>query len=322
MLTGFLYRKGKPLEANLSRAQMFAALAEKDCLLWADFEDATEFEAEALVEIFNFHPLAVEDCVSDISHPKVDDFEEYLFLVVHAIRLDEKGELKTTELDIFLNKHYVVTFHKDHLKSVEKIRDNVMKKPDGLLGSGAEMLVHAILDQLVDNYLPVLDQYDQKIDQLEDEIFKNPSADYMATVLQLKRELFHLRRIVSPQRDTLNYLTRNPTPFIKPKNMIYFRDIYDHLFRIYGMVEGFHEMITGILQAYFSYSSNRLNEVIKRLTILATLTMPTLMIASLYGMNFRNMPEIDWEFGYLFSLGLMFATTVGLLIWMKIKKWI
>ncbi|MCM8776459.1 MAG: magnesium/cobalt transporter CorA [Candidatus Omnitrophica bacterium] len=322
MLRTYLYRKGKPLEENLSRAQMLTALSEKDGLLWADFEDPSEFESDALVEIFNFHPLAVEDCISDLSHPKVDDYEEYLFLVMHAVRLNPEGELMTMELDVFLSKNYVVTFHKDPLKSIDRVRESVAKRAENLMGSGAEILVHAVLDQLVDNYLPVIDQYDEKADKLEEEIFNNPPADYLATILRIKRDIFHLRRIISPQRETINFLTRNPTPFIKPKNMIYFRDIYDHLFRLYGIVEGIQEMLTGILQAYFSYSSNRLNEVIKRLTILATLTMPAVVIASIYGMNFQNMPEIGWRYGYHFSWLLMICTTVILLVWMKLKKWI
>lgn len=322
MLTTFLYRKGEALKTNLTRTEMLAALQEKDVLLWADFDTPNEFESDALVEIFNFHPLAVEDCVSDLSQPKVDDYEEYLFLVVHGVMFDDKEALISREVDIFLGKNYVITFHKEPLKSIEKTRDLVLKKTDNLMGRGGDLLVHAVLDQLVDNYLPVLDRYDEKVDRLEDEIFNNPPADYLTSILRTKRDIFHLRRLVSPQRDTVNYLTRNPTTFIRPKNMMYFRDIYDHLFRIYGIIEGFQEMITGILQAYFSYSSNKLNEVIKRLTVLATLTMPALTIASVYGMNFKHMPELTWQYGYHFSIFVIVVTTVILLIWMKIKKWI
>jgi magnesium transporter len=322
MLQAFLFHKGKTLETGISRSQMLASLSDKDNLLWVDLENPNEFESDCLVEMFNFHPLAVEDCISDLSQPKVDDFEEYLFLVMHAVQTGPDGELVSKELDVFLGKNYVVTFHKDPLKSVEKIRDFVAKKPEVLMGRGADLLVHSILDQLVDNYLPVLDHYDEKVDHLEEELFNNPPKDYLATILAMKRDIFHLRRIVSPQRETLNFLTRNPTIFIRQKNLIYFRDVYDHLFRIYGMIEGCQEMVTGILQAYFSYSSHRLNDVIKRLTIVATLAMPALTIASFYGMNFKHMPELDWPFGYAFSYVLMAVTTIVLLIWMKFKKWL
>lgn len=322
MLTTFLYRKGKPLETGISRAEMLAALQEKDCLLWVDLEDPNEFESDTLVEIFNFHPLAVEDCISDISQPKVDDYEEYLFLAMHAVSLNSEMHLSTIELDTFLGKNYVVTFHKEPVKSVQQIRELAGKKPEVFLGHGADLLVHAVLDHLVDNYTPVLDQYDERIDLLEEEMFNSPSKDYLALVVQMKRDIFSLRRIVGPQRDTVNFLTRNPTPFVKPKHMMYFRDVYDHLFRVYGIVEGFHEMITSILQVYFSHSSHKLNEVMKRMTVLATLTMPAVIIASVYGMNFQYMPELAWKYGYFLSLALIFLVSVVMLAWMKLKKWI
>jgi magnesium transporter len=322
MINSYLYHKGKPLEVNLTRAQLLATLAEKDCLLWVDLDTPTEFESDMLVEIFNFHPLAVEDCVSDISPPKVDDYEEYLFLVLHGINSKSREEFSTIELDIFLGKNFVVTFHKDTLRSVAHVRENVVKKPETYLGHGGDLLVYAVLDRLVDNYLPVLDQYDELLDRVEEEMFNHPSKDFLANILRIKRDVFNLRRVVAPQRDTVNFLTRNPTPFIKPKNMLYFRDIYDHLFRIYGTVEGFHEIMASILQVYFSHSSHKLNEIMKRMTVLATLTMPSVIVASIYGMNFHHMPELDWKYGYFLSLGLMATMSLGMLIWMKFKKWI
>ena len=323
MLTTFLYRKGKPLETNISRAQMLQVLQEKESLLWMDVEDPTEFESESLVEIFNFHPLAVEDCLTDNPHPKVDDYQEYLFIVMHAVGLNAEHKLTTVELDIFLGKNYVVTFHKEPVKSVNQVRDSAQRKADLVMGHGADLLVHAVLDHLVDNYKPVVDHYDARIDLIEEGMFDHtPPKEYLGMVVQFKRDIFCLRRIVGPQCDTANFLTRNTTPFIKPKHAMYFRDIYDHLFRIYGILEGFHEMITSILQVYFSNSSHKLNEVMKRMTVLATLTMPSMIIASIYGMNFRNIPELGLPYGYYAALGLMAAITLSMLVWMKFKKWI
>lgn len=325
MLTTFLYRKGQPLETDVSRAQMLAALSEKDVLLWVDLESPNEFESDCLVEIFNFHDLAIEDCITDVSHPKVDDYEEYLFLVMHAVDFKSKDTLSTIELDVFLGKNYVVTFHRDPVKSIDQVRDMVRKKTETCMGGSADKLVYFILDHLVDKYTPALDQYEERIDKLEEEIFNHaPKKGYLAlsTIMQMKRDIFQFRRIVAPQRDTMNFLTRNPTSFIKPKNMIYFRDIYDHLFKIYGTIDALHDAMAGILQAYFSYSSHKLNETIQRMTVLATLTMPAIIIASIYGMNFRVMPELEWKYGYLFSFGLMALMSIGMLIWMKLKKWI
>ena len=327
MITTFLRKKDGAVQENVSRAEMLAALRDKECLLWVDLENPTEFESDSLVEIFNFHPLAVEDCLSDHSEPKVDDYDEYLFIVVHSIQMtrdedSEVDELTTSEMNVFFGRNYVVTFHKVPMQTIHQIRQAAQRKPDRFLGHGADLLVHAILDRLVDNYQPILDQYDRRVDALEDEVFDNPPADYISTVMQTKRDIFNLRRIISPQRDIINNLTKSATPFIKQKHLIYYRDIYDHLFRIYGIAEGFHETLTNILQAYFSYSSHKLNEVVKHMTVLATLTMPSLIIASIYGMNFRRMPELNWEYGYYFALGLMVVMPCIMLIWLKIRKWI
>ncbi|OQA58368.1 MAG: Magnesium transport protein CorA [Candidatus Omnitrophica bacterium ADurb.Bin277] len=325
MITSFLYKKGSPVETDLSRARMLSALQEKGGLLWVDFENANDFEEETLVEIFNFHPLAVEDCITDHSQPKVDDYEEYLFLVVHAVGMHEKDnqkELGTVELNIFIGENYVVTFHRAPIPGIMQVKDVVQKKAQVLMGGTSDLLVHSILDHLVDSYLPVLHDYDVKIDALEKHMFENGSKNYLNTLLQIKQDIFTLRRVIAPQRDTLYSLTRNPTRFIKTKNLMYFRDVYDHLVRIQSMAESYQETLNSILQVYFSYTSTKLNEVTKRLTVLATITLPPVIIASIYGMNFRHMPELEWPFGYWFALALCAVSSVGMLVWMKLKKWI
>jgi magnesium transporter len=306
---------------------MLEAIADKESLLWVDLEDATEFESDCLVEIFNFHPLAVEDCLSDHSEPKIDDYDEYLFLVMHSVVMirDEQRdvvELSTIELNVFFGRNYVVTHHKTPITTIAQIRNATEKNPERFLKHGSDLLVHAVVDRLVDNYQPLLDRYDRRIDQLEDDVFRNPQKDYLSTIMQTRRDIFNLRRIISPQRDLLNTLTKSSTLFVKRKNLIYFRDVYDHLFRIYGICEGFHDALSSILQAYFSYSSQKLNEVVKHMTVLATLTMPSVIIASIYGMNFKNMPELDWAWGYPFSIALASGISVSMLIWMKFKKWL
>lgn len=325
MITSFYYKKGAELEANLSRSRMLAAHGEKGGLLWVDLEAPSEFEEELLVEIFNFHPLAVEDCITDQSQPKLDDYEEYLFMVVHALTLRQKEkheELGTNELDLFIGENYVVTVHRNSLDCVTQARELAVKRTASVLSGGSDMLAHAILDRLVDNYLPVLNDYDVKIDAFEKEMFNHASKNFLQTLLQVKQDTFVLRRIIGPQRDTVYSLTRNPNRFIKAKNLMYFRDIYDHLFRIYGMAEAYHENLNNILQVYFSYSSFRLNEVLKHLTVLATVTMPPVIIASIYGMNFKHIPELEWVMGYPFAIMLCLLSSLSMLVWMKFKKWI
>ncbi len=321
MLTSYIFRKGKPLEKNADRAHLFQALGDPEAFLWVDLEAPNDFEAECLVELFNFHDLAIDDCLNDLSQPKLDDYEEYLFMVMHDLAMEEH-ELRTTELDVFLGKNYAVTFHKQKIKVIDDMLDNASRRPEMYLSHGGDTLVYLIFDKLVDQYQPVLDRYEEEIDHLEDEIFNNPPKGLLATIMQVKRDIFHFKRLVAPQRDTLNLISRNPTDFIRAENRMYFRDVYDHLFRIYGNIEGMHEAINGVLQAYFSYSSNKLNEIMKRMTVLATLSMPTIMIASIYGMNFHHMPELEHPIGYFAALCIMGTTSVGMLIWMKWKKWI
>ena len=328
MISAHLWKKGDAFKAGISRADMLGALQQKDSLLWVDLESPTEFESDSLVEIFNFHPLAVEDCLVDHSQPKADDYEEYFFIVMHAVMMvhDEEAEtdaLHTEELDIFAGKNYIVTFHKTPVRTIAQTREAVLKTPDRYMGHGADMLLHAIIDRLVDNYQPVLDAYDGKIDDLEEDLFSHSGgSDFLSTIVQVKRDIFNLRRIVTPQRDTVNFLTRNSSAFIKAKNIMYFRDICDHLIRIYSIAEGFHESLASLLQAYFSYSSQKLNEIIKHMTVLATLTMPSIIVASIYGMNFKHMPELNWQYGYLFALALSGGISVTMLVWMKWKKWL
>jgi magnesium transporter len=325
MITSFYYKKGGQVETNLSRARLFSALGEKDGLLWVDLEAPTEFESDTLVEIFNFHPLAVEDCIADHSEPKVDDYEEYLFLVVHSLTMiqnDGQKELSTIELNVFLGPNYVVTFHKTSVESVTQDIFKTQQKPAGMMSSGPDLLVHTILDHLVDRYLPALHQYEEKVDLLEKNIFsKSPSREKLETLLQLKQDISTLRRIVGPERDTIHFLTRNAGHLIKAKHLIYFRDISDHLFRISSLANGMHDHLTSMLEVYFSYLSSELNVVMKRLTVVATLTMPAVMIASIYGMNFRVIPGAMQEHGFWGVIALTVIVTGGMFLWMKIKKW-
>jgi magnesium transporter len=325
MISAYLMKKGEPFRPDITRAEMLAALREKGATMWIDLEAPTEFESDSLVEIFNFHPLAIEDCLSDHSQPKVDDYEEYLFMVFHSAvmaKVNGGEELSSVELAVFLGKNYVVTFHKTPVRTIEQMREAVKKKPDYILGQGADILFHNILDRLVDNYQPIMDLYDEKVDKLEEDMFEKTSADFLPAIIQTKRDIFNFRRFVAPQRDVVNFLTRTPTAFIHPKHMIYFRDIYDHLVRIQSLAEGFHESMASLLQAHFSYSSARLNEVVKHMTVMATLTMPAVIVSSIYGMNFEFMPELGWKLGYPFSFGVMIFISVAMLIWMKVKKWI
>jgi magnesium transporter len=320
MLSSFVHKK-KQLTVNVSRQELAKALWEKDSLIWVDLEDPSEFESEILVELFNFHPLAVEDCLIEHSEPKIDDYEEYLFLVVHAAGKTEEDEFRTVELNLFVNKHYVVTFHKEPIQSLSQVREDARKSTGSVMGEGTDMLAHAILDRLVDRYLPVLTEHGRRLDEIEDRLFDNTGDEFLRKILKIQKDVLYLRRVMSPQRETMSHLSRSARSFVRPKNLIYYRDIYDHLFRYHQMAEELHALCNGILQVYFSHVSLKLNQVIKTLTVIATIGLPPVVIASIYGMNFKAMPELSWEWGYFFSLGLMTVSSAILVVYMRLKKW-
>lgn len=320
MLSSFICQK-KTISLNASRPELAQALREKEALVWVDLEDPDEFESDSLVELFNFHPLAIEDCLTENSEPKVDDYEEYLFLVVHAVDLSSLEGLKTVELDIFVNKNFVVTFHKQPVHSITQVRELMGRKTDPLAPDGTDVLVHAILDRLVDNYLHVVSGFERRLDQIEGQLFTDGREDFLPRILKLQKDNLSMKRIIAPQREILSQLARSARTFVRPKNLIYFRDIDDHLFRYYQMAEEFHGILNGVLQIHFAHISTKLNEVMKTMTVIATLALPPLVIASIYGMNFEVMPELQWPWGYLFALGLMTLSSAVVVIFMKWKKW-
>jgi magnesium transporter len=303
---------------------MHAILKKKQGTLWVDMDEATDIENELLVEIFNFHELAIEDALNDHCGSKLDDYGDYLFLNMDAIslKMNEKHqrELVSAELSMFLGPNYVVTYHKEPIASILADRVAVEKKPQAQLGEGAGALLHTVIDHLVDSYISVIHQYEDRVDEIETEIFSDHS-DYLKRLTSVKQDIFKLRRIFSPQKDMLYALARY-RKLVGTENEYYFRDVYDHLAHIVMMVDAIYENLTGILQVYFSYASTRLNEVMKRMTVMATLTMPALLIFSLYGMNFERMPFLHSPVGFWVSMALSFFSAMGMVAWMKKKKWI
>ena len=321
MLSSFIARK-KVVVTDPSRQELAKAFWDKDGLIWVDLEDPTEFESEIMIELFNFHPLAIEDCLMDHSEPKLDDYDEHLFLVTHEMAETADEELKTIELDLFVSKSYVVTFHKAPLPSITQLRDQIRRENGSTVLEGTDTLVHAILDRLVDHYLPILTEHERRIDEIEERLFAARADDFLRRILKIQKDVLFLKRMMSPQRETISHLSRSARSFVRPKNLIYFRDIYDHLFRYHQMAEELHGMVNGILQIHFSHVSHRLNQVIKTMTVIATLALPMIVVSGIYGMNFAHMPELEWRYGYFFVIGLMVLISVSLLSWMKMKKWL
>jgi magnesium transporter len=297
-------------------------LKNKQAILWVDLEAPTSEEIGMLSKVFGFHPLAIEDCLSDVHLPKVDDFGDYLFLILHGIKPDAAPQFFTTpQLNFFLSKNYLVTFHRQPSRSIQNAKDRCVQDAPPL-SKGLDLLLHQILDRMVDNYFPILDEFDHSIDRLEGEVFNRASQKTLNKILKLKRDLMQLRRIVGPQREIFNRLSRDEFPVITKKADIYFRDIYDHLVRIWDLTESYRDLMNSSLEAYLSVVSNRLNEIMKILTIFTAILMPLTVITGIYGMNFKYMPELEWRYGYFIVLGVMAVISIGLLYYFRTKKWL
>jgi len=318
----YLAPDGKRLD-ELNVEQIKDMLATGEGLLWVDIEDATKEDAELLSNVFCFHPLAVADCISKNIHPpKIDDFEDYLFVIVHGINYHiEADVVETTELALFLGKNYVVTTHDVPMRSVSSMLDRVRK--DGRpMRRGVDFLAHDILDALVDNIMPTIDEMNDKSATIEAEALHEPKRETLTSIMQLKRSILALERILSPQRGAIDRLSRGEYALISERAQIYYRNIYDHLLRIEMLTYNLRDMVESTLSTYLSSVSNRMNEVMKVLTLVATIFIPLTFIAGIYGMNFANMPELQWRHGYFSILIAMAVIGISLVVYFRRKRWL
>ncbi len=311
------------LRRDLGREEIEAAFKSKQGLLWVDISETTEEDGKFLEESFHFHHLAVEDCVSPLIHPpKIDDFGEYLFIVVHGINHAVETEVvETAELAIFLGSHFVVSNHNFCLYSVEAIKQ--MVEIDGRpMRRGADFLAHAMIDALIDNVMPTIDRMSDFAEEIDEEVIRNPQQATLEAILKLKRSTLRIHRVMAPQREVMNRLSRGEFSIIRGEAQIFYRDIYDHLVRIEDLNQTIRDMEDNALATYLSSVANRQNEAMKVLAMVATIFLPLTLLAGIYGMNFENMPELEWEWGYFAVLGIM-GTVIATVIWrFWASKWI
>jgi magnesium transporter len=321
MLSYFRYVNGRIETHAEVRPELLTEHAK--ALHWVDLEDPTPAESKLLEEPFHLHPLAIEDCLSEVHHPKIDDYQDYLFIIVHGIRFDAPtGAFITRELDVFLGKNFLITHHKGPMRSISAAREQCGKNLQVALPRGVDFLLHQILDQMFEHYFPSLDAIEDKIQLVQIEVFEHPSKETLDRIFVLKRDVAQLRRICTPQREIVHRLSRGEFKVVSNKAAVYFRDIYDNLYRIVDASYSYQDMMQATLDAYLSAVNNRLNETMKRLTVIGALLMPLTLVTGFYGMNFEHMPELHWRYGYLYVTVLMALISAGLLYWFKKKKWI
>lgn len=322
MIRSFFHAGTGALRRDLPLPELHEALKAGKGVLWVDLEAPTPEEAQLLgPALFAFHPLAVEDCLHAGSRPKVDDYEDYLYLVFHAWR-KEGEKVGLEEVDFFLGKHYLVTHHAEPRTAVAAVAELAARDPVLAMGSGPDMILHAVLDRMVDRYTVVMDSLDERVDGLETAILEHPSSAALREILAVKRELQDLFRTIRHQRDVVNSLAREGHPTISRKGRQYLRDVYDHVVRVHDTVEGLRDEVAGARDAYLSVVSNRMNEVMKALTIVSTLALPVVLVTGVFGMNFDSVPLVHQPGGFWISASLMAAMGAGMYAWFRAKRWL
>jgi len=322
--------QGRLHSRDIEKALLPTVLSDTNLFLWVDLESPTPEENKfVLEEVFHFHPLSIEDCVQVSRSPKVEEynpregeeFTPYIYMVIHAVDYSRKdGVFATSELDFFLGKNYLVTYHTGTLKSISATEEQAINGTMHI-AKAPDRLAYTLLDSIVENYKPALDELSQEIAELEQEALRNPSRETLNKILQIKREAMYLRRVIGPQRDVLARFGHGEFKLIRAHIVPYYRDIYNNLSQISEMAQGYADSLTGILQLYLNMSSNQTNEVVKLLTLITVMTTPLMMIATWYGMNFRDMPELTWRYGYVAAIIVTVISTLATFLYFKKKKW-
>jgi len=290
---------------------------------WLDINGLHEIEPlQKIGRYYHIHPLLLEDILDTDHRPKADIAEDYIFIILKNLDYSERDGLKVEQVSLFLGKNFLITFQERESDLFAPIRER-LKNSNGLLRkTGADYLTYALVDILVDRYFLVIEKMDEMMEYLEDTVLSNPGPTLVHDIQKLKRDLIYIRKFIWPLREFIGNLMREESDLVQKQTRPYLRDLYDHTIHIIDSLENYRDMLSGILDVYLSSISNRLNEVMKMLTIIATIFIPLTFIVGVYGMNFEHMPEIKWLWGYPVIWGLMLLIALAMLAFFRKKKWL
>lgn len=323
MIHSFIFSEGKLVGRDLELEALRLVRSDKGLLLWVDLDNPTDAEIKSILEeVFQFHPLAIEDCVTPSSLPKVEDYEDYLFLVTHAVDFTRQEKFATTEVDFFLGKDYLVTFHRTPVRSVSVLIDRITKSI-GAGPRGSDRIAHGLLDLLIDNYIPVIDELRTELEEIEEHVLARESGaqKLVAEILHVRRDFTQLSTIIRPQRDVIDRLARGDSKLIRANLLPYYRDLRDNLARLEQTAAGYGERLMMAFDIYLNKAAFEANEGIKFLTALTAVTLPAVLVGGWYGMNFDHMPELRSPHGYLYACVLTLVSTLAMVVYLKKKKW-
>jgi magnesium transporter len=275
--------------------------------------------------VFGFHPLAVEDSLAPDTRVKLEEYDRYVFVVIAGIRFDagtpDPFDLETYNLHFFLGRNFLVTVHDSFSRSCVAVRERLQRSPD-LLDRGVDTTMHSVIDQAVDLYFPLLEQLNELVAQLEDRLFEEFDEGLIHEIFKAKRAAFTFRRHLGPLRDVLNVLTHRPCAFVRPEMQLYYRDVYDHSLRIVESLDTTRDLLGGVLETYLSQTSNRMNRIMKQLSVVSIIALPLVVVAGVFGMNFSGMPLVHEPLGFFWALGMMAMVSGVILWWLKRNQWL
>lgn len=296
---------------------------DKSTVTWINIDGVHEAEiVKKIGDEFDLHPLILEDIVNTSQRPKFEDFEDYFFIVLRMLRYSEDEGMISEQVSLILGSNFVISFQEERGDVFDPIRERIRNGKGRIRKMGADYLAYALMDAIVDNYFVILEKFGEEIELLEDELVTDPTPQTLQTIHDLKRELISLRKSVWPLRELINRLEKEESSLIKDTTRLYIKDVYDHTIQVIDTIESYRDMVSGMLDIYLSSVSNRMNEVMKVLTIIATIFIPLTFLAGIYGMNFANMPELSWSWGYPVVLLVMLAIGVLMLMFFRRKGWL
>ncbi len=323
-IDSFDYNKTKLEETQIIDISDAEPFRDSESTTWININGLNHTDKiEAIGKHYNLHPLVLEDIVNTSQRPKIDESDEYLFIVLKMLYYDRNENVISEQVGLVLGKNYVITFQESEGDVFDTIRDRLRLNKGRIRSLKSDYLLYTLIDAVVDHYFNIIETLGNKIEDLETELFEgNPREDINIEIQQLKREILKVRRAIFPLRDIINRIEKERHHLISKSTITYYRDVYDHLIQVSENIDIYREMIWSLMDMYMTTISNKMNEVMKVLTIIATIFIPLTFIAGIYGMNFDNIPELHYKHGYHILWGVMIVLFIGMLIYFKRKKWL
>jgi len=319
------YDETQFVEKSLDSIEACLTFRDKPTVTWINIDGIHQAELiEKMGSCYNLHPLVLEDIQNTEQRPKIESYSDYLYIVLKMLYFDEAANAVSAEqVSLVVGQNYVISFQEGIEGDVfGPLRERLRNEKGRARKLGADYLAYSLIDAIVDNYFSILEKLGEKIEMLEEKLVSNPTTTTLHDIHYLKREMIYLRKAVWPLREVVSIFSRSDSEIVQESTRIYLRDVYDHTIQVIDTVESYRDMVSGMLDIYLSSVSNRLNAVMKVLTIIATIFMPLTFIAGVYGMNFKHMPEIEWHYGYFMIWGIMIVIAGWMLVFFRRKKWL